>query len=342
MKNFIFILFLSIVSCSKTSTTKEPVKTKTDNYLTISLGSCNNQIAENVLFKEILKNEPKVFIWGGDIIYSDTDNPKILETNFKKFKQDSVYQDFASKINVLGTWDDHDFGINDGGTENPIKKEAQTILQDFLDIPKEDISRETEGVYYSRILNKGNNSVKIILLDTRYFRTELTKSPTNKRRYVPNEYGEGTILGAEQWQWLENELTNSKADFNVIVSSIQFLSNKHGFETWGNMPHEVDKLKNLILKTQAEKVVLLSGDRHISEISKTNIGKFKYPLVDFTSSGLTHVYSSFSGEKNPFRVSNVVYEINFGLVKFDFDNNKVLFEIRGKDNVVLEQFTQEY
>jgi hypothetical protein len=29
------------------------------------------------------------------------------------------------------------------------------------------------------------------------------------------------------------ELYNSDAQFHVIVSSIQFLSNKHGFETWG-------------------------------------------------------------------------------------------------------------
>ena len=34
---------------------------------------------------------------------------------------------------------------------------------------------------------------------------------------------------------------DSKADFHIIMSSIQVWSNEHGFETWGNFPHEVDK-----------------------------------------------------------------------------------------------------
>jgi alkaline phosphatase D len=39
------------------------------------------------------------------------------------------------------------------------------------------------------------------------------------------------MLGVTQWAWLEKELTISKADFNVIMSSVQLLSAEHGFET---------------------------------------------------------------------------------------------------------------
>ena len=52
--------------------------------------------------------------------------------------------------------------------------------------------------------------------------------------------------------------------------------------------------------------------------------------------------AGFTGEENPFRINKVVHEINFGLLKFDFKNKKVLFEIRGSGNKILETFTQQY
>ena len=313
-----------------------------NNDMTISFGSCNNQRIPNILFDEILKNNPEVFIWGGDVIYSDTDDAKKLERNYNKFKNSEVYQKFKKKVKVIGTWDDHDYALNDGGLENPIKEASQQLFLDFLDVSKDDIRRKREGVYYAETIKSKNHTVKIIMLDTRYFRTKLTKDLSGKKRYIPNKYGEGTMLGAQQWQWLKNELSTSKADFNIIMSSIQFLSNKHGFEAWGNMPHEVDKLEKMIVDSKANNVVILSGDRHIAEISSKNIGNYRKPLVDITSSGLTHAYTNFHGEENPFRVTDVVYQINFGLLKFDFENNKILFEIRGKDNKLLESFEQQY
>ncbi len=341
MNRFLFLAFFLIFSCKQTNVKRKSVSNfKSD--MTISFGSCNNQRIQNVLFDEILKNKPEVFIWGGDVIYSDTDDVKILEENFHKFESDTVYQNFKSKTKVIGTWDDHDYALNDGGFENPIKKEAQQLFLDFLDVPTNDVRRNREGVYYSELLKKDSFAVKIIVLDTRYFRTKLTKDSTGKKRYVPNQYGEGTMLGAQQWQWLENELATSKANFNIIVSSIQFLSNQHGFETWGTMPHEVDKLERLIVKNKIKNTIILSGDRHIAEISSKNIGVYHTSLVDFTSSGMTHAYTSFHGENNPYRVTDVVSEINFGLLKFDFDNNTVLFEIRGKNNNLLESFVQRY
>ena len=182
---------------------------------------------------------------------------------------------------------------------------------------------------------------KIIVLDTRFFRTAHTKGIGNKR-FKPNEYGEGTLLGNEQWQWLESELKSSDAQFNIIVSSIQFLSNKHGFEAWANFPHEMEKLEKLIVFTKVKGAFILSGDRHIATFSSKIVTGLSYPLIDFTSSGLTHVYTSFSGEENPFVKGDVVKDINFGLLKFDFENNKVIMEIRGKENKLLQEYVQFY
>ena len=67
-----------------------------------------------------------------------------------------------------------------------------------------------------------------------------------------------------------------------------------------------------------------------------------YPLIDFTSSGLTHSYSNFSEEANQFRVGNVVAKKSFGILKFDFENSTVQMEIRGENNKLYETLTQKY
>ena len=81
------------------------------------------------------------------------------------------------------------------------------------------------------------------------------------------------MLGDKQWQWFSNELISSKADFNIIVSSIQVLSSEHGYESWGTMPNEQTKLFSLIKDSKAEGVIILSGDRHISEFSILSLGQ---------------------------------------------------------------------
>jgi alkaline phosphatase D len=346
MKNFNhkipFFIFIIFISCNNN---KEIVtqKNKFQTDFTIAFGSCNKQYKENILWPEIAKNNPNVWVWGGDNIYANTKDFSKLKEDYSKVEKQKGYLELVNKIPVLATWDDHDYGYNDSGADFFNKIESQKQHLDFFKIPENSPRRKQEGIYNSKIFKTKKGTIKVIVLDTRYFRTALTKSnKTSKKRYIPNTYGEGTVLGKKQWSWLTNELYNSKADFNIIVSSIQFLSSEHGYETWGNFPHEVDKLKKIIKDSKSKGVALLSGDRHISEFSITKIKDVNYPLIDFTSSGLTHAYSSFPGEANKFRIKNVVTEISFGLLKFDFNNGTIAMEMRGKENKLLQKHIQKY
>jgi alkaline phosphatase D len=333
-----FIVSILLISCAKPKNNNQNVKTD----FTIAFGSCNKQNLQNILWKEIKKNKPNVWLWGGDNIYADTDNMDTLRKNYQTLKKQKGYLELVKNIPVMATWDDHDYGINDGGAEFPKKREAQKVFLDFFNVDEKSPRRNQKGVYHSEIFKTQKGSVKVMVLDTRYFRTALTRSNKKNKRFVPNTYGDGTILGKTQWKWLANELESSKADFNIILSSIQILSAEHGFETWGNFPHEVEKLKNIIVKSNAKGVVLLSGDRHISEFSKTNVNKLAFPLIDFTSSGLTHSYKSFSSEENRYRMQNVVSEISFGILKFNFYTRKITMQMRGKNNKLLQELFQVY
>ena len=128
----------------------------------------------------------------------------------------------------------------------------------------------------------------------------------------------------------------------LIVSSIQFLNNNHGWEKWGNHPSEMLKLEAMIQKAQAKNIIVLSGDRHMAEISKKSIADKSYPLIDFTTSGLTHTWIDGATERNQYRISNVIKHLNFGVLRFNFKEQSVTYEIRGKDNFLFETYTQSY
>jgi alkaline phosphatase D len=333
-------LFAFFSSCTSK---KESVKTTVpEAEITIAFGSCNKLNLENLLWDDIRNSKPLLWIWGGDIIYADSDDVSEIRTMYDAQNKVPGYKKLKKNTQVIGTWDDHDYGLNDGGSEFTSKKQSQQAFLDFMDVPADHPRRIQEGVYFAYNYNGSLGKIKIIVLDTRYFRTTLTPDTETEQRYKPNPYGEGTLLGETQWKWLSNELSTSEADFNLVVSSIQFLSNEHGFECWGNFPHEVDRFKQLLVDSQAKGVIVLSGDRHISEFSKIDIPGLSYPLIDFTSSGLTHAYANFSGEPNPYRLGNVVAKESFGLIKLNMITKEVQLQIIENNGVVPLEIRQNY
>ena len=50
-------------------------------------------------------------------------------------------------------WDDHDYGLNDGGKNYAFKKQAKELFLDFWDIPLDDVRRLRQGLYYDVLKN---------------------------------------------------------------------------------------------------------------------------------------------------------------------------------------------
>jgi alkaline phosphatase D len=339
---FVSVGLLLLISCNEASKSN-PLQTlpKIEDQFRISFGSCNNHLEPNHLWDDLVQTEAEAFIWGGDIIYADTDDVSKIEQYYNELSSIEAYAELAAKMPISGTWDDHDYGLNDGGSEFSIKAQSKEALFSFLNVPADDPSRNREGVYRKQTLTHGDHTVDILHLDTRYFRSALTEG-TGGKRYQPNPYGQGTILGDAQWKWLEQKITGSNSDLIVINSSIQLLSAEHAFEKWNNMPHERDRLIELI-DSSAIPVVVISGDRHISEFSVLPRSETRsYPLLDFTSSGLTHAYRGFSGEPNPLRVNSVVSEVSFGILDIDFRNRHLKGYIVGDQLQVLESVQLEF
>lgn len=335
---FTAILLLTVFSgCHPPSETKLPSHAALDTsetITTIAFGSCNKENMPQPLWRYIMENKPDLWIWMGDNIYADTQDMELMDSLYGIQKQHPDYARLVSTVPVIGTWDDHDYGINDGGKYFSKKEESENLLLDFLHIPDTNPVRNREGVYQSYTFGPKDRQVKIILLDTRYFRDTLIAAKEEGKLYEPNF--EGDILGEAQWQWLEHELNSSEAALNIIGSSIQVIAEEHGYEKWANFPSARRKLFDLIASSGAQRTIFISGDRHIAEVAKYEESALEYPLYDFTSSGLTHTWAHARGEKNPYRISDLIVALNFGIIDIDWGSDpiEVTFKIKGEDNKV--------
>jgi len=296
----------------------------------IAFGSCNRQDAPQPLWKPILADHPDLWVWMGDNIYGDSPIMDTLRAKYGRQNAHVEYQLLKESTPIIGIWDDHDYGINDGGKNYAQKKASRDLMFDFLSVPLDASERKREGGYAAYTYGEGNQQVKVILLDGRYFRDTLERID---RIYQINPTGQ--ILGDAQWKWLENELKTSTARVNFIVSGIQILPTEHAYEKWANFPQEREKLLNLLSNSGVQNPILLSGDRHIAEIMKLVDSRFPKGIYEVTSSGLTHTWSGIAEEKNSLRISELIAKLNYGLASFDWNLNQLTLEIKGKEGIVL-------
>ena len=318
----------------------KPIDTLTAPSI-IAFGSCNKMNMPQTIWQQVVANNPQLWIWLGDIIYADTPDVRSVAAQYKQLKVNPEYKKLRAKAQIIGVYDDHDYGVNDGCKDFCNRKGAKKCLMDFLDVPMNNQVRRHEGAYNSYTLGKGAQKIKVIVLDTRYFRDPLERDPSKQRRYIPNTAGD--MLGEAQWKWLENELRTSTANLNILCSSVQVLADDHGFEKWGNFPNQRKKLLALIANTKPKNLLIISGDRHMTEVSKMHLDGLSYPLYDFTSSGLTHTRTNLE-EPNRFRDGQMIVKKNFGVIKAAWNGDRpvVTLQSRGSTNELLQETVVKY
>ncbi len=308
----------------------------------IAFGSCAKQDRPQPIWDSILAQRPEVFLFLGDNIYADTRDPEVMRAKYTQLAAIPGYQRLKANTRILATWDDHDYGENDAGREYPMKEEAQRIFNDFFEVPADSPRRQRPGIYDAEIVGPAGRRVQFLLLDTRYFRDPLNnvgRREVNGYRtgpYAPVEDDSATMLGQAQWKWLADEL-RKPAEVRIIASSIQLVSGEHGWETWGNMPAERQRLYDLIGETRAQGAIVVSGDRHLAEISCDKVNG-PYPIYDATSSSLNSPFGANIEEPNPHRLGKIYPGANFGTINIDWPANRLTLAIHNlQGEVVLKQ-----
>ncbi len=291
----------------------------------IALGSCARQNRPQPIWDSVVAWRPELFLMIGDNIYGDTEDMDVLREKYRQLGAQPGFQRLRATCPLLAIWDDHDYGVNDGGREYPRRAESQQVFNEFFQTPADSPRRSRPGLYDAHIFGPEGKRVQVILLDTRYFRSPLLMRPPAERRhgpFLPNPDREATILGDAQWRWLAAEL-QKPAEVRIIASSIQVVANDHGWEKWGNFPHERRRLFDLIRQHRASGVIFISGDRHLAEISRIEANSdesgVSYPLYDLTSSSLNQPSGGGNeNEINRHRIGQNYLQVNFGTIEIDW------------------------
>jgi alkaline phosphatase D len=321
-------LFLLLVACGGPAPPVQPKKSE-PAISRVAFGSCAFQWVEQPIFRAVVAAEPDVYLSLGDAIYGDFDGkkafdvtPESLREEWGKLAASPDWQELTASVPVMATWDNHDYGHHSAGAEFPLKEVSKQIFLDFYGEPAGSERRARAGIYDASLRGSEGQRVQIILLDTRTFKGPpvLAERPEGAKgslgKYAPNTNPEATLLGAAQWAWLEEQL-RLPAEVRLLASSGQVVADEKGMDEWGNYPLERRRLFDTIARTGAQGVVILSGNVHFAEISATDEGPYR--IVDFTSSGLTHVDEQYPKAPNRFRVAGPYVDLNFGLIEIDWE-----------------------
>jgi len=284
----------------------------------LMFGSCIKQDKPMPIFQTIRDQRPEMFIFLGDNIYADTTDMSVMKAKYDKLGANPGFAGLVASCPVLATWDDHDYGANDAGASYSKRVESQQIFADFWKLPRHAAARQRPGVYDAHIYGPKGQRTQVIILDTRYFRGPLKRG---ERRvggpYYPTNDPQVTMLGEAQWKWLEQQL-RMPAELRIIATSIQYIAESSGQETWSNIPLERARLFKLIKQTKANGIIMMSGDRHWAEIASLP-GPTGYPVFDITSSSLNQPHGRGTPTINQYRaVPETYHQANFGTILVDW------------------------
>ncbi len=310
----------------------------TKEYL-IGFGSCIDQDLPQPIWSAIEAKNVDAFMFLGDNVYGDHPSGKLDKLRKSYISQSTKLPKWLNKKKVVSIWDDHDYGINDGGGDFKNKRESQKLFLDFWQIPENDPRHKRDGLYFNELIEIDGFKINLIVLDTRFFRSKLS---SNKSPYIPTDNIDTTILGDEQWTWFKQVL-NHDSDLILVLSSIQILATEHVFEKWDLFPHERLKMMKLLDSIET-KSLIISGDRHKGGLYK------KGSLIELTSSSLNKPTTAARISRNLPIVAdsikkqlleddkllqNKIYNYeNFGLIKINTKTQKIeisLNDINGNE-----------
>jgi len=275
---------------------------------TVGLGSCAKLQDDPIqnIWSHVRANRPDLFFWLGDNAYIDSLHQHVYYEEYRRMKSLPNLIPLLRSTPQLATWDDHDFGLNDGDRTHPAKKQALKAFKNYWANPSAGIPG-TPGIFFQYHYA----GVDFFFLDGRYYRDPNLDPDTPTK----------THLGNAQLNWLKNNLKSSNAAFKVLISGSGWTQFKGPCgDAWSSYIHERNNLFNFIRDEAITGVFLLSGDTHRGEanvIPRGNEGG--YDLVEFVSSPLAQTVSTEIRHAPGEFGLRVPYTraLNFGLLRFD-------------------------
>lgn len=193
-------------------------------------------------------------------------------TRYSQYRTDLGARRIHQQHPFITIWDDHEVANNSytAGAQNhqqeegdyeARKKAARQAYYEWLPI------RENRILY--RSISFGPLADLFMLDERLEGRTKPVDSLSDPQYYDESR----TMLGADQLQWFENQLSSSKALWKLIGNQVIFSdidlsqvlpSMPRNLDSWDGYPAEKKQIKEHIVNNRIRDVVFLTGDTHAS------------------------------------------------------------------------------
>lgn len=253
-----------------------------DKQLRIIFGSCIQHPEEAAtILGRMARERADVALLVGDNTYfqvgplgrADWESEPLMMQAHLRWRRAEGMRELCGNTSTLAIWDDHDYGENDIGADNPAKWRALSCFKRMW-AQRHYGSPETGGIFSSVRCGPA----QVFLLDVRFHRER------------------GKVIASHQMQWLMDSLRASDAPVKLIVSGSQMLPEaavNRNWECWRrDGEKQLEQLFTFLAEHQINGVVLISGDVHLGQLTftrghKLDDGTRGGDLWELTSSPLT-------------------------------------------------------
>jgi len=249
---------------------------------------------------------PAAFLFLGDNVYSDLPESRTKQrVHYYRRQLRPEYRRLCSTTAIYAVWDDHDFGKNDcqGGPlrfEPAWKLPVWRVFKENWNNPYYGGGEEQPGCWFDFSIG----DVDFFMTDGRYYRS----------------WKDGTMLGPVQKKWLLDKLSASEATFKVIGSGTLWTehADKGGADSWWGVKDEREEILSLIDREKIGGVILLSADRHRTDVYRIHRAG-GYDLYEFETSKLTnnHTHGTKKEALFSYNKGNFFAMLTFDLTKPD-------------------------
>jgi membrane-associated phospholipid phosphatase len=221
--------------------------------LVIAAGSCARSQSNGSVYDAIVGHRPDLYLAVGDLHYSNlesTDPGDHIRAWGSSLSQPAQAALFSS-VPTAYVWDDHDFGPNNADRSSPSRPAVLAAYRRA--VPHHGVDPDLDAPI-AQAFTVGR--VRFVLADTRSQRTDTE------------------MLGAEQLEWLIEELTTSSRTHALVVwaNPTPWIS-ASGPEDWSRYAEERRTIADALAGADVDNLIMVSGDAHMVAIDDgTNSG----------------------------------------------------------------------
>lgn len=274
----------------------------------VAFGSGSRYVPVNeYAWNNMAAKRPLAYLGLGDNVYIDVMHRRGAQRLFYYRRCISpAFRSLISSVGMYAVWDDHDMAMNDSsggaGLEAKWKRPNWNVFRQNWNNPHYGGGEENPGTWHSFSLG----DVDFFMTDGRFYRDKKDK----------------TMLGPDQKKWLLDRLSKATGKFKVIASGTMWCdeADKGGKDSWAGpwARAERDEIFDFINSNKIDGVLLISGDRHRSDIWKIE-RKGGYPLYEFVSAKVTnsHTHKTRDEALWSYNEGNFWGQLNFDFTQAD-------------------------